>query len=120
MLATPQALSLVPTLRCPKCDKKVFRMDPELFIGTLACEKKQCDCRWWATALSAGSVPAQLVEQFEDEAFVAELVAAWHLPPALPEPMFWQIPLTGHQHYAYQRDGSRHLLRTLVLVLRPT
>lgn len=115
-------IGLVPILQCPRCERVVTGRDPEVFVGVLTCgtgsrgandPRHRCGCgtHWWAARLQAGSVRAQLLDDYDGDArLVDHLMAHFGLPESIEEPMFWEIELTGNQLYRYNKDSSPGIL----------
>lgn len=96
-VSTPISLSLSPFLRCPACRKGHRGITGALL--TLKCER--CGAHWWATWFEAGDIRAQVLEQFGGDPIFVELLDMLDAPTAIDQPMYWQLRLTGHQHYRF-------------------
>lgn len=125
----PRFLSLEPILCCPnrRCRLRVFNVDADHGpLGLRCSEKKGCGTKWWATRLQPGNVRAQLLADLEgdegpEEAVIDEMIRMYGLPEEISEPLWWQIPLSGHEwhHYVNER-GAGVRKRSLGLLRRIT
>lgn len=118
----PRFCSLSAAIRCPdrRCARLVFS-SPEQFLGVLQCDR--CKGHFWVTRLEAGSVRAQLVEDYDGDAGVADhMMALFDLPAEIDRPMYWHIWLTHKESHAYNTDTaparSLRLFRRLIDVLQ--
>ena len=117
MLAiSDRTLSLEPILRCPRCRKVFHASDQEYGRAFHTCQRGHCGQRWWAMVISAGAVEPQLEEVFDGAA--SWLMAAYGLPTEIPEPMFWQLPLTPHEVHLHRRASPLTMFRAVLLVPR--
>lgn len=94
----PQFLSLEPVLRCPnpRCGRAVnARLHVELL--TITC--KHCGAHWWATRLAAGDIRSQMRAAFDGNEVFVELLDTLGAPERVEQPVFWQLWLSGNEHY---------------------
>ena len=121
-MARPVRPILDQVMRCPRCRQpyRGFDLRPG-GEGFPRCQRRRpaCDQRWWTMALSPGEVEPQLAETF-GAACARQLVALYQLPYALGEPMFWQIPLTGHEYHHTRQTPVRDIFVALVRIATAT
>jgi hypothetical protein len=120
MTHPPRFLSLEPKPRCPnrRCERFVYELDPEQFLGALKCPK--CGAHWWAFKLQAGDVRSQLLQDFEGDTVIVEtMMTLYNVPAQISAPAFWQIWLSGNEFYRFVKDDSTGLRgRSLALFRR--
>jgi hypothetical protein len=109
---------LDPLMRCPRCRMayRGFDLRPG-GDGFPRCQRRHPECgqRWWAMALSAGEVEPQLAEVFGEEC-AHRLMTLYPLPCAIGEPMFWQLPLSGHQYHHTRQTPIGDIFHALVRI----
>lgn len=102
-------LSLEPVLRCPARQCGRVLIDVELELGSttaLRCPRKKCRSHWWATHLEAGNIRQQLLDDFEDETVVDQLMGVFGLPLTIDRPMYWQVWLTGEEFHGFNKTKT--------------
>ncbi|HEY9227405.1 MAG TPA: hypothetical protein VIP11_12200 [Gemmatimonadaceae bacterium] len=90
---------------------------------TIKCVK--CGAYWWAVRLDAGDVRAQLLDQFDGDRSVLAVLDAIDAPAVLDRPMYWQLWITGNDHYRFTNkhaagnvlESSREMMRRLAHTL---
>lgn len=106
-------------LQCHACNRRIqFNVHPERFTGSVRC---RCGCHWWATWFHAGSIRAQLLEDYNgDQVWVTELMQRFKLPESVTEPAYWQIRLEGDlrthfvDHVRFRGPRGLHRSRRLL------
>lgn len=115
----PLFLSLETAIKCPnrRCGK-VAHINSEL----VAMKCAHCGWHWWATQLAAGDIRSQIRSQFDGNELFVELLDILGAPERIDEPMYWQIPVSGHERYRLTDrsklgallEQSHELIRKLV------
>lgn len=104
----PLLWSFEPILRCPdrRCAKKAYGSSGDLLTLTCVIKAGGCGAHWWATWLYAGDVRSQIRSQFDGNEIFVQLLDEMNAPERVDHPGFWQIWLTGNEHYRMMDRSS--------------
>lgn len=105
-------LCLVASMQCPdpRCQKRVYDFDPEVFRGAIRCARPKCGRRWWAMRLHPGGVLPQLAAVFGEE-LALDLFGLYGFPDSIAAPMFWQLSLSGTEYAASHGQPASTVVR---------
>lgn len=113
--------ALAPFPRCPdrRCGQAWTHAETGGPIrGILKCVRSSCRQRWTIEPLDAGSVRAQLEQQYEDVAIAADVMRRFRLPERIDQPMYLQMPIDSQLWSDYVNDKGRSPRHRMVSLVR--
>lgn len=112
----PLIWSFEPRLRCPdrRCAKYAYGSIGDLLAVTCKQKEGGCGAHWWATWLYAGDVRSQILSAFDGSDVFVRILDDMRAPERVETSGFWQIWLTGNEHYRFMDRSSSisFLIRT--------